>query len=384
MIESFIILFLDLVDYSKNNELIQIEFFKKFQREVYHILYDEIIENKCVLIPTGDGMIVGLINNKDHTTFIKSIQILVDLFIWARHNNYAFRSALHVGDVNVIFDINKNKNLIGNLVNDASRILSAGDAESIIVSDVYFNKYLRNKETQIGIEYSINDKYSYFVIDEGSIADKHNYVHNVYSIILKYEDTEYGCNKKLDLNYKTIIYSSEYPKNENLKKSFIKKVQNCTEIQFYGIYNKSVLNIIKNIHVNEKRDVSISIAYASDNLEKAIKEYFVSDSDKLNIETKKVSINVILNWYKNHKFKEFIKLNLFEYEEIPSFGASFVDLNIQGSGFIHISNYLRNVAPDKTPYFEISWNTKKMPSIYKYYRDLYVENIASNFKKIGS
>jgi Ribonuclease G/E len=67
---------------------------------------------------------------------------------------------------------------------------------------------------------------------------------------------------------------------------------------------------------------------------------------------------------------------------MPSFGASFVDIDNQGNGFIHISNYLRGVIPDKTPYFEINWKTKKKPNIYKYYSDLYKDSIAAKFRKI--
>ncbi len=381
MVESFIILIIDLVDYSTNNEPIQLDFFKKFQREVYHILYDEIIENRCILIPTGDGMIIGM-QNEGNSSFIKSIQIVVDLFIWAKNNKYSFRTALHVGDVNVIFDINRNKNLIGNLVNDSSRILSAGDSGSIIVSDIYFNKYLRKKDIQIGIEYSINSDYSYYIIDEGAITDKHNYVHNIYSLIIKFADIEYGCDRKLDSNYYTNIYSVEYPKHENLQKSFVKKVATCSDLQFYGIYNKSVPDIIKNIEVNEKRKISISVVYAADTLKDAIKEFFNSETEKLRIETKNESIRLLIDWYENNYFKDFIKLKIFEYDEIASFGASFVDIDNQGNGFIHISNYIRGVIPDNTPYFEISWKTKNMPYIYKYYYDLYKNNILERFKRI--
>lgn len=183
MVDSYIIIFIDLVDYSKSNDPIQMAFFRKFQKEVYHILYDEICEECCVLIPTGDGMIIGL-KNGGQETFLNSLRILVDLFDWSEKNKYSFRTALHVGSVNVVRDVNKNKNLVGNLVNDASRMLSGGDADSIIISKDYHNIFLRDKNSKIGILNKINNEFSFMTIDEGVVIDKHSYVHNVYMIII--------------------------------------------------------------------------------------------------------------------------------------------------------------------------------------------------------
>lgn len=378
MAESYIIIFVDLVDYSTNNEPIQVSFFRNFQREINHILYEEIIDGNCVLIPTGDGMIIGIKNNEG-IAFINSIRVVCDLFKWSENTRYSFRIALHVGDVNTLYDVNRNKNLIGNLINDASRILSAGDSDSIIISDTFYNRYLRSKNTRIGVEYNINEKYSFYLVDEGTVVDKHNYVHNIFSILLKESNIEYGCSNKINSNYYTRIYADEYPKKENLEKEFLNRVSVCSSILFYGIYNQTVPRIIENIEINEKRKVSINILYAGDDIKSLITEYFKSNVQKLDIATKVESIQLINKWHSSHPYKEQINLKLFEYHEMPSFGASFVDINNQGNGFIHISNYLRSIVPDKTPYFEIEWKTKSMPHIYKYYHsylnDIVIPNL---------
>jgi hypothetical protein len=374
MVEAYIILFIDLVDYSTNNEPIQLDFFRKFQKEMYHILYDEIVDETCVVIPTGDGMIIGL-RNIGESTFLNSIRVLIDIFEWTKINGYKFRLALHAGDVNVVLDINKKKNLIGNLINDASRIVSAGDSDSIIVSDDYFNKFLRKKECQLGCSYKISESYSFTIVDEGAILDKHTYIHNVFSILIKTSSSEFGNKAPISNNYYTRIYSDDYPKSENLNKVYLKKVVNCSEICFYGIYNMAVPGIVNNISINEFRKLKLTVLYASDTLTLQINDFFNSDIEKLKIQTKMKSIEEVINWHTNHEFKSNIGISILEYNDLPSFGASFVDLNIQGKGFMHISNYIRNVIPDKTPYFEVEWKTKKMPSIYDYYYQYYQMNI---------
>ena len=126
MKEVYFIIYLDLVGYSKNNEPIQVRFFKKFQREIHHLLYDDIINHDCILIPTGDGMIIGIKNSNDDD-FLKSIDIVVGIINWANQNNSKLRSSIHVGDVNLLIDINKNKNIVGNTINDAARMLSGAE-----------------------------------------------------------------------------------------------------------------------------------------------------------------------------------------------------------------------------------------------------------------
>lgn len=374
MVESYIIIFIDLVDYSKSNEPIQITFFKRFQKEVYHILYDEICDDCCIMIPTGDGMILGLKNNGQES-FLNSLRILIEIFDWAEKNNYSFRSALHVGSVNVVKDVNKNKNLVGNLVNDASRMLSGGDADSIIISKDYHNVFLRDKNSKIGILNKINNEFSFMIIDEGTVVDKHSYVHNVYAITITKNEKKYGSEKPLITNFYTRIYSDDYPKKENMKKSFSGKIRSGSDIIFYGIYNKNVPYLLQEMDINEHRKVNIQIIYASDSLKDEIKIFFETDKENLNIKTKKESLEKVMNWLNNHSFRENINLELFEYTILPSFGASFLDYNTQGSGFIHISNYLRGIIPDKTPYFEVEWKTKNMQAIYKFYKEFYEKKI---------
>lgn len=183
-------------------------------------------------------------------------------------------------------------------------------------------------------------------------------------------------------NFYTKIYSDDYPKKENMKRSFFRKIQSCSEIIFYGIYNKNVPNMIQKININEHRKVNIQVIYASDLLDDEIKSFFETNEGNLNIKTKKESLEKTMIWFDSHNFKENINLELFEYTTLPSFGASFLDYNIQGSGFIHISNYLRGIIPSITPYFEVEWKTKNMQPIYKFYKEFYEKKIKPSLVRI--
>jgi hypothetical protein len=380
MTGSYIIIFLDLVDYSTNNEPIQLEMFKKMQREIHHVLYDEIYKKTCILIPTGDGMIIGL-KNSGVESFKLTLSTLTDILEWSNNNGYSFRSALHVGSVNVVKDINKHENLVGNLINDTSRIVSSGDTGSIVVSKYFFEEFLRKKELKVGIEYNIDDTYSFTLIDEGNIFDKHTYVHSIYSILISKKGVVFGSEKPFRSNFFTRIYSDEYPKTDNLKEKFNEKINSSSNVIFYGIYNKSVPDILKHINVNKHRKVSITVIYAADDLEREISDYFTGYDQ--NLHTKHESMKKTKEFFNEHKLKDNITLKLFEYNIIPSFGASFIDVEDQGDGFMHISNYIRGIVPSKTPYFELEWKLQKQQPLYKFYADYFKNVIMPNLAEIN-
>jgi hypothetical protein len=377
-IESYIIIFLDLVDYSLKPEPEQMKLFAEMQRGIYHVLYHEITNEECILIPTGDGMIIGL-KNRGEDSFKNSLRIVVDITAWAQLNNCCFRTVLHVGDLNVVKDINKNKNLIGNLLNDASRMLSGGEAKSIVVSRVYFDKFLKKADLRIGTEYKIDDNYSFTILDEGNIADKHGCIHNILILTLTNNDKVFGAETRITSNFYTRIYADDYPKKENLKKSFAAKLRNCSDVVFYGIYNKTLPDILSNILVDNSKKINITAVYAADTLEREIEAYFVGYDQSLN--DKRQSIESLTKFRANHQFKDNIALRILEYDAMPSFGASFVDVDQQGYGFIHISNYIKGITPDKTPYFELEWKLSKQQSLYKFFADYYRYKITPFLKE---
>ncbi len=375
--KSYIIIYLDLVGYSKNNEPIQVALFKKFQKQIHHVLYDEIIQEKCILIPTGDGMIIGL-EDDALNSYLLSLELVTDIIDWTKKNDVKVRSAIHTGEVNVLKDINRNNNIIGNTINDASRMLTGADDRAIIVSKTFYNKYLRKPNLIMGNKYDINDVYSFRLVDEDSVIDKHSYEHLVYNILIYKNQIEYGLGSKILNKFFTSIYSKDYPKKDNLQKRFINKVKSSKSLTLFGLYHPSTPMILQNIEINEFRYIEINIYYAGDNLKDVIENFFGSSTEKLDFTNKKKSQSEISTWAKKHPYAKNIKLKIFEYIEFYPFGFSMIDDGIKGKGFIHMSNYVPNVIPEETPYIEVEWKTHTMPPIYSFYHDYIKHNILLN------
>jgi len=373
LVDSYIIVYLDLVGYSKNKEPIQVSLFKKFQKEVHHLLYDEIVDENCILIPTGDGMIAGIENKNIETSYILSFELVVGMIDWTRRNECNVRSSIHVGDVNVLKDINRMKNIVGNTINDAARILMGANDGGIIISKTFNDKFLRTPDNQFGVKNNINADWSYCLNDEDIVIDKHSYEHNVYNIILTFKDIDYGSGEKILNKFYTNIYSTDYPKKQNLIESFLLKVKDSSELDFIGIYNPSLPETLKKIDFTNNRSIDVTILYAADSLKNEVKDFFGADDGNLDWVKKQKSFNDIVDWHKNHEHKHLIRINIFEYIKFLPFGASLLDKGISGKGFIHISHYIPKVIPAVTPYIEAEWKTNLKSPIYGYYHKYLTE-----------
>jgi hypothetical protein len=246
---------------------------------------------------------------------------------------------------------------------------------------MYFDRFLKKADLRIGAEYKIDNNYSFTILDEGSIADKHGYIHNIFILTLTNNDKVFGAETRIISNFYTRIYADDYPKKENLKESFVAKLRNCSDVVFYGIYNKTLPDIISNIIINNYKNINITAIYAADILEQEIEAYFVGYDQSLNDKTQ--SIESLTKFRANHQFKDNIGLRIFEYVTMPSLGASFVDVDQQGCGFMHISNYIKGIVPAKTPYFELEWKLNKQQSLYKFYADYYRNKITPFLKEVA-
>ena len=387
MAETSILIYFDLVGYSKNNEIIQVGFFKGFQKELHHLLYDEIMatEQEAILIPTGDGMIIGLKENEKNEKYLRAIEVVFKVFKWSEKNSVGLRCAVHVGSVNRLKDINRQDNIIGNTINDASRMLGGADNGSIVVSKEFFYKYLRSSEWTFGVEYKLPNDYIFTLLDEDVVIDKHSEVHTVFSIEFKDNDGfKCGCEGRILSKYDFTVYSKEYPKLNNMKDKFFSIVRNGEDINLVGIYHPNTPKILGNIYANENKIVSLNIYYAADSLREEIKTFFGSKPGNLDFVNKKKSISEVKKWYENYSNSEYVNLKIYEYQSLLSLGASAVDIKIQGKGFIHVSNYLRGVVPEDTPYIEMKWKTRKMAPLYAFYFNYLRKNILEKGEMIFS
>lgn len=370
MTESFIVVYLDLIGYSKNNEPIQVSLFKNFQRTIHKLLYDEVLATDCVFIPTGDGIIAG-IKNTDVVggSYKQAFELVSGVFDWTKTNKCDVRCSIHAGDVNILKDINRHDNIVGNTINDAARILNGANDGGIVISKTFFEKFLRQAGMTIGCKYKIDDKWSFTLTDEDIVLDKHSFEHNIYNFVLYKEGKTYGNLEKILSKFYTNIYSTDYPKSQNLKEQFLGRVAGSSELDFVGIFHPSLPTILSNVKMATERKLNVCIYYAADALFNTVDHFFGSREGNLSPNNKAESIQKVLEWHDNHPFRSSVKLSIFEYSEFLPFGVSMVDKGFSGKGFIHVSHYVPRIIPAETPYIEMEWKTNNMPPIYYFYYD---------------
>lgn len=363
---------IDLVGYSTKTEPEQCKFAFEFHKKIKKILKAVNI-SEPIIIPTGDGIFLGYENIDPTEDYLKAMAFIFELKQWADKNELKFRSAIHYGPANIIErDVNGNRNLVGDLINNTARIISAGDDDAVIIHKDYYERFIRGNEKSIG-------KYTFKKIDSGTVLDKHHYTHICYSVAVDNGELQIGNTNKLKLNYMTQICSSDMPKPRNLAEKFPKRLKQASSVIFYGIYNPTTVNSIKEIDCSDNRKVDITVIYAADELRDDIHYFFNSNSGKLDSSNKQKSISDIKAYCAT---KTNISLHLKEYEVLPTFGASFIDFETSGKGFMHISNYLQCVVPDETPYFELEYLTDKMPYLYEYYFTYFNKVILKNLKEV--
>lgn len=112
----------------------------------------QVAEDRLVLLPTGDGLCVALINVEDpvdiHVAFaLRVVQLL------SEHNahtsdptrQFALRVGINSNVDNVVTDINGRTNLAGAGINLAARVMSLADGNQILVGQPVF-EILRHRE----------------------------------------------------------------------------------------------------------------------------------------------------------------------------------------------------------------------------------------------
>jgi hypothetical protein len=135
--------FLDVVNYTyKRTTEAQSYIIKILNKIVSSILNSMQIESEdYVLLPTGDGLCIAIINPKlplDIHMQI-SLKILEELsfhndIIKDKKRKFGVRIGLNENHDNIIIDINSRKNVAGKGINMAARIMGLGDAGHIMLS----------------------------------------------------------------------------------------------------------------------------------------------------------------------------------------------------------------------------------------------------------
>ncbi len=380
--KTYTIIMIDIVRYTMFNQIEQLHLFRELQKEINYIFYDEIINDEAVIIPLGDGMIIA-IDEKDISYLLDLLDKIIRIFKWAKNKRFKLRCALNTGSGYQVKDINKNKNVVGDIINDTNRLLSDIGENTIVVSESFYRKFLKRGNLVLGMEFE-EENIAFKIVDEDYIIDKHGNFHRTFAIALKDKKDSFsiGENGKILSKYWIKVYSKEYPKEQNKKEKFWEMVKRATDLNFIGLCHGGLIETLNQIEANQHKKVVIKVYFPNDSIMKQIVEVFAFDRNEYNIDRKKEVIERLKKWVDTHPAKKYIFLEIYEYNELLTFGASTIDLDVPDKGFIHISHYLKGISPKDTPYMEIYWKTQKMPPLYKLYRDHLQRTVFETSRKV--
>ena len=162
--------FLDIVSYSHNRTVEAqsyiIDVFNKIVKDALH--QSKIIEKQRILIPTGDGVCIALLNiNEPYDAHMEVALKILELL--HKHNQmekdemrqFQVRIGINENTDNLIIDINGNKNVAGAGITEAQRIMDQGEPNTILVSHTVHNHlYQREKYINKFKSYSVVVKHN--------------------------------------------------------------------------------------------------------------------------------------------------------------------------------------------------------------------------------
>jgi hypothetical protein len=165
------VVFLDIVDYSQQPVNEQIRLKSRFNVILSEAIKDVSVNDRIIL-DTGDGAAISFLGDPEDALFVAlSIR---DAIIGEGSSAKPCLSAcigINLGPVKLVQDINGQRNLIGDGINVAQRVMSFAEPGQILVSRSYFEVISR-----------LSQEYAKLFHYEGSRADKHVREHQVYSV----------------------------------------------------------------------------------------------------------------------------------------------------------------------------------------------------------
>lgn len=165
------VLFLDIVEYTKHPVADQFRMKEDFNRLVYQLV-QKIPEDDRIIIDTGDGAALGFLADPEEVLFI-AIR-LRDTLEANGHQDYPdlyVRMGINLGPIKLVTDMNGRENLIGDGVNDASRIMGFAKGDQILISRSFHDVVSRLSSEHAGL-------FKY----QGVHRDKHRREHEIYEV----------------------------------------------------------------------------------------------------------------------------------------------------------------------------------------------------------
>ena len=165
------VVFLDIVDYSQQPVDDQIQMKNRFNGILAEAIKDVAVNDRIIL-DTGDGAALSFLGDPEDALFVAlNIRDAIIGEDSTAKPRLSARIGINLGPVKLVQDINRQRNLIGDGINVAQRVMSFAKPGQVLVSRSYFEVISR-----------LSQEYAKLFHYEGSRADKHVREHQVYSV----------------------------------------------------------------------------------------------------------------------------------------------------------------------------------------------------------
>ena len=138
-------IFLDVVAFSKRTVEAQCSVFSTLNRIVKaSIKIHQISDDELIVIPSGDGMCIALLNIPTYDVHIKIAEDILrriynnNLKLKTEWGKFQVRVGVNQGDDNQVIDYNGMKNVIGAAINNTRRIMDLADGNQLLVSNIVY------------------------------------------------------------------------------------------------------------------------------------------------------------------------------------------------------------------------------------------------------
>jgi class 3 adenylate cyclase len=165
------VVFLDIAEYSQQPADEQLQLKSRFN-EILAEAIKGVAVNDRIILDTGDGAAISFLGDPEDALFVAlSIRDAIIGEESCSQQRLSARIGINLGPVKLVQDLNGQRNMIGDGINTAQRVMSFANPGQVLVSRSYFEVISR-----------ISQEYAKLFHYEGSHADKHVREHEIYSV----------------------------------------------------------------------------------------------------------------------------------------------------------------------------------------------------------
>lgn len=375
------ILFTDIVGYSELGEFYQKKVAEELNGKCRQYLEQAVqyqnahptAETVVAAMPTGDGVVICLQEipgvAPDPGDFL--LKLAFFLQDWGRSisntlplDEIHFRIGLHAGELNIITDVNLQRNFCGYDINMAQRIMECGEADHILCSEAAYGKLFRNSPA--------SRSSVHFEKLESPYRIKHGDEIRLHNITKEKNGLRNGNTEPPRAHWRLPILPHA--------QTGFKEFYSCDHLTVVGITNDQIAPALRAALEGGRGDralkglTKLDVFYASDTLlagmpqeenvispKGTVQGNKVRDLETLQRERKKSIATV-------HGLNSFgIEVNLYEYKLLPIAGIVAGNYENKMNGVIRVTHYVWGRNAGSCPTMVLRW--KDLPEVC----ELYVE-----------